>query len=233
MAAFWNVEVRRLLQRAEHRSIEGERRGSGTVRSRSRAMEPGPLTSQRGQWDPAQLEQGGQGEDPGGPKRLFSQPARRDRYRLLWPEFAPSFVQDLESWLERLRGEDLLATLPFKPLRPISIGNRRAQVRELASGWVRRGNDPATLTLADLIRPEVAREALKIHLERRRPDKKPTRGIFHYTWALLAIARHWARADEATIAELQDLAGCCKPEDQGVTAKKHAGSARSRRPRAT
>ena len=38
MAAFWHVEVRRLLQRAEHRSIEGERRGPGTVRSRSRAM---------------------------------------------------------------------------------------------------------------------------------------------------------------------------------------------------
>ena len=67
----------------------------------------------------------------GGPKHLFSQPARRDRYGLAWCEFAPSFVQDLESWLERLRGDDFLGTLPFKPLRPISIENRRRRSASL------------------------------------------------------------------------------------------------------
>jgi integrase len=156
---------------------------------------------------------------PDGPANLLTQPVWGDRYSLAWSEFAPSFVQDLENWLERLRGEDLLAGLPFKPLRAISIENRRAQVRQLASGWVRRGNDPASLrSLADLVRPEVAREALRFHLERR-PDRKPTLGIFDYTWALLAIARHWVRVDEATLAVLRNLADRCKPEGEGITLK--------------
>src|SRR4051794_8146038 len=156
---------------------------------------------------------------PGGPENLLGQPARGDRYSLAWSEFAPSFVQDLESWLERLRGDDLLADLPFKPLRDISIEGRRAQVRQLASGWIRRGNDPASLrSLADLIRPQGAREALRVPLERR-PDRKPTRGIFHYTSALLVIARHWVQADETTLAALRALADRCKPEGDGITAK--------------
>src|SRR4051812_36741018 len=81
----------------------------------------------------------------GGPRNLLSQPTRGDRYSLAWSEFAPSFVQDLEGWLERLGGDDLLADLPFRPLRTISIEGRRAQVRQIASGWIRRGNDPASL----------------------------------------------------------------------------------------
>jgi integrase len=160
---------------------------------------------------------------PGWPATRVSVPPRVRQTYVLRPEvFSMSFNADLEAWLARLAGEDLLAELPFRPVRPSTLARRRFQILQLASGLVHRGRDPATLTrLADLVAPAATvREALRFFLERA--GGRTTRQVHQLATVALMIAKHWVGLPKAQVEELRALVRRCDPEIRGLTAKNRA-----------
>lgn len=124
--------------------------------------------------------------------------------------------------MARLAGSDPLEELPFRPLRPVTVELRRRQVRELASALAARGRDPGSIgSLADLVVPATAKEALRFFLARA-PSGKPTLRMRYLVSVLLGIAKHWVRADQACLDGLRALAIRCTPETSGMTAKNAA-----------
>jgi integrase len=159
----------------------------------------------------------------GWPATRVSPPPRvRKTYVLPLSAFPPSFGADLEGWLARLAGQDLLAELPFRPVRQSTLRTRRLQVRQLASALVHRGRDPTTLTrLADLVEPAATvREALRFFLARA--GGTTTRQVHQLATVALMIAKHWAKVPEPTVAELRALVRRCDPQVRGLTAKNRA-----------
>jgi integrase len=159
---------------------------------------------------------------PGWPATRVSVPPRvRQTYVLSLSTFPASFAADLEGWLARLAGQDLLAELPFRPVRASTIARRRFQVLQLASALVHRGRDPGTLTrLADLVAPACLREALRFFLARA--GGATTRQVHQLATVALLIAKHWVGLPKEQIEELRALVRRCDPEIRGLTAKNRA-----------
>jgi integrase len=160
---------------------------------------------------------------PGWPARRVSVPPRvRKTYVLPLATFPTSFGADLEAWLARLAGQDLLAELPFRPVRPSTLERRRFQILQLASGLVHRGRDPATLTrLADLIAPAATvREALRFFLARA--GGATTRQVHQLATVALLIAKHWVELPKPRVEELRALVRRCDPQVRGLTEKNRA-----------
>jgi integrase len=160
---------------------------------------------------------------PGWPAKRLMVPRRAKQPYVLPPEaFPASFRADLAAWLARLAGEDLLAALPFRPVRPATRERRHLQVLQLASALVHcGGRAPAELKgLADLVEPAAVREALRFFLERA--GGRPTRQIHELAAAALVIARHWVKVPEAQEQALRALAKRCDPGERGMTAKNRA-----------
>ena len=158
----------------------------------------------------------------GWPATRVSPPPRVRRTYLLRPEVFPaSFTADLEAWLARLAGQDLLAELPFRPVRPSTLERRRFQILQLASALVHRGRDPATLTrLVDLAEPASLREALRFFLARA--GGTTTRQVHQLATVALLIAKHWVGLPQAQVEELRALVRRCDPQIRGLTEKNRA-----------
>jgi len=160
---------------------------------------------------------------PGWPATRVSPPPRVRKTYVLRPEVFPaSFGQDLDAWLARLAGQDLLAELPFRPVRPSTLERRRFQILQLASALVHRGRDPATLTrLADLVEPAATvREALRFFLARA--GGATTRQVHQLATVTFMIGKHWVGLPKAQLEELQALVRRCDPEIRGLTEKNRA-----------
>jgi len=159
---------------------------------------------------------------PGWPATQVSVPPRvRQTYLLRSGVLPTSFNVDLEGWLARLAGQDLLAELPFRPVRPSTLARRRFQILQLASALVHRGRDPATLTrLADLAEPASLREALRFFLARA--GGTTTRQVHQLATVALMIAKHWVGLPKAQLEELRALVRRCDPQIRGLTAKNRA-----------
>ncbi len=152
------------------------------------------------------------------PKQRLTVPSHIRTYALPWTAFPETFWADVQSYLDRLAGKDLLAELDFRPLRPASIRTRELQLRQFASALVLRGRDPATLrSLADLVGIDAFKEGLRFFLARS-AEERP-KNAHDIACVIKAVARHWVKVDEAHLAELRALCRRLDPGRRGLTQK--------------
>jgi integrase len=138
-------------------------------------------------------------------------------YRLPDEAFLPSLMADVDGYLKRLEGADLLADIDFKPLRPASIKTRTNQLRAAISAFVREGGNPLEMrTLADLVAIDAVHRVMRFLMSRN--DGKKNRQMFHICELLTAIAKHWVHVNDAHLAQLKRL---CKrlASPAGMTTK--------------
>ena len=117
--------------------------------------------------------------------------------------YPASLVEDIERYLKRLREPDLFSNdVPTRPLRPTSLRNIEANIRQTLDAAVGAGYPPEHFkTLADLIDIEVIKAAIEQMIERR-GGAIPS-GLGNILATLLAIARHDVKASAETIASLE------------------------------
>jgi len=117
--------------------------------------------------------------------------------------YPASLGKDIERYLKRLREPDLFSNDgPTRPLRPTSLRNIEAYIRQTLDAAVGAGYPPEHFkTLADLIDIEVIKAAIKQMIERR-GGEIPS-GLSNILAALLAIARHDVKASAEAIRSLE------------------------------
>lgn len=155
---------------------------------------------------------------PDWPRTALPLPDNRKHYAQPWEVFPASLKQDFDAWLHWLSSPDLTLDRDFIPLRPTSIATRIRQMRGYFGALVAQGEDPAGLVnLAATITPERAAKGLSGILQRT--GDKPSVHAAQVAGVLLAIARHWAKADSKHVAALQRMAKRVTPPATGMTAK--------------
>ena len=155
---------------------------------------------------------------PGWPQRVLTVPDYRKNYALPWHAFPATLKADVDAYLDRLAGNDVLADTYFRPLRPVSIENRRKLLRAYVSALVHHGYDPHSLkTLRDVVVVEVLKHGLRVFLERA--DGKKTAYVHEVAYVLTAVAEHWVKVDPQQLAQLKELCKRLKSRRFGMTDK--------------
>ncbi len=145
------------------------------------------------------------------PQQRLTVPDYTRTYALPWSTFPASLKLDIDAYLERLAGKDVLADLPFRPLRPASLATRSRQLHEFLSALVHRGRDPASLeSLRDVVAVEVAKDGLRFFLDRAAGQATPQ--ALYIAGMIRAVAHHWVGVDAGHLAQLTSL---CKRLDPG------------------
>src|SRR5579871_617397 len=157
-------------------------------------------------------------EVAGWPAVTFAFASRRKIYGLPWTGFPPSFKADVDGYLNRLSGCDLNEDVPFRPVRPATRRLRERQLRTFASALVQRGRDPVTICgLADLVALDAYKDGLRFFLDRRAGTS--SRGIEEIARTLKAIAKHWVKADVATLESMSGVIRRVSVKHRGMTTK--------------
>jgi integrase len=152
------------------------------------------------------------------PLRRLIEPSYKVSSTLPWDTFPRTLKVDVDSYLERLAGRDLLAELDFRPLRPSSIATRERQLRQFASALVHRGRDPQTVRgLADLVAIDTLKDGLRFFLDRA--GNKKTKAVHDLACALRAMARHHVKVDIAHLDKLRAICRQLDPGGRGLTDK--------------
>jgi len=148
---------------------------------------------------------------PAWPKRSVTVPSYVRTYSLPWDAFPSSLKLEVESYIERLSGSDLLADLDFRPLRPSSLRSRAYQLRRFASALVHRGYEPTNIeSLADMVTLDAFKSGLRFFLDRH--GGKPTKQIHDLACALQAVAKHWVKVAPGHLEQLRSI---CRRLDVG------------------
>ena len=147
-------------------------------------------------------------------------PPKSDRYRAIaLAQFPLSFQADLEAWIRRLSNPEFWSGEgPAKPLRPVSLRNIRATIRQFASALVARGRPIEEITsLATLVEFETYKDGLRFFLERN--ASSPPTWLSGVAATLLAIARHHLKLPHEEIERLRNIKSCLKVDRPGLTDK--------------
>lgn len=104
------------------------------------------------------------------PRLEVSIPSRYDRFILSWSAFAPSFHDEILRMTEQAVHPPLDTERRRSPLRPVTAKHQADVLRRVASALVAQtGRDPKSITsVADLVDPAAAREALRFLIQRAR-----------------------------------------------------------------
>jgi site-specific recombinase XerD len=155
---------------------------------------------------------------PGWPAVTIDIPKRRQTYTLRWSAFEPSLKAEADRWLARLAGRDLLADVPFRPVRPETLACRERQLRTFASALIHRGHAPASLTsLANLVELETFKDGLRFFLERN--GNKTSVSIHNLASTLKAVARHHVGVDQSTLERMAVVVKRLEVPTRGMTRK--------------
>ena len=145
---------------------------------------------------------------------------KSDRYRAIpLAQYPVSFQADLEAWIKRLSNPEFwTGEGPAKPLRPVSLRNVRATIRQFASALVARGRPIEEITsLATLVEFEAYKDGLRFFLERN--ASSPPTWLSGMAATLLAIARHHLKLPPEEIERLSNIKGRLKVDRPGLTDK--------------
>ena len=154
---------------------------------------------------------------PSWPDQRVSIPDRRRTFALAWSAFPATLKIDIDRYLERLAGKDLLAG-DFRPLRPISVQNRAKLLRAFVSALVHRGRDPHSLgSLRDVVAVEVVKDGLRFFLDRA--GGKMTAYIHEVAYVLTAIACHWVGVDPQHRDQLRAICKRLQRPNRGMSPK--------------
>ncbi|MEQ9640309.1 MAG: site-specific integrase [Alphaproteobacteria bacterium] len=156
---------------------------------------------------------------PGWPTRRLGRLDARDTYCLNWDAFPASFQADVDRWLHRLSGHDLLANdAPDKPLSPATLKHRRHQIRALASASCHAGLSVDQLVdLGVLVEPATLRLGLGWLLSRN--GNRSSGAIHGVATAAKALARHHVGVEEDTLEQIRDICRKLDPGSIGLTEK--------------
>ena len=163
------------------------------------------------------------------PKQKLQPAPTRERWTMPWPDFHPEFQREVDRWAEGLASVDLLDDdAPIRPLKPITIRQRRHHVQAAATTLVASGVPVEELrTLQDLVRPE--RVAVVLNgLRRRYGCNSPT--PYNMAVTLKMIARHTASRARRRSIGCGGLAGACWSGGAGSPARTAAVCYPSRTP---
>jgi integrase len=139
-------------------------------------------------------------------------------YALPWSAFPASLEAEIDAYLARLAGKDILAELPFRPLKPASLATRARQLQEYVSALVHRGRDPASLrSLAEVVAVEVVKDGLRFFLDRA--GGKPTGQAHAIASVVKALAQHWVEVAPAHLEQLRTICRRLDPGHSGLAAK--------------
>jgi Phage integrase family. len=116
--------------------------------------------------------------------------------------YPSSLIADIERYLKRLREPDLFSGEgPRRPLRPTSLRNVEANIRQTLDAAVSAGYPPAHFKgLADLVQIDVISAAVS-HMIARRGGKLPS-GLNNILATIMAIARHYLKLDKTIIDKI-------------------------------
>ena len=143
---------------------------------------------------------------------------RSKTYSLPWSAFPVSLKQDVDGWLARLSGRDFAEEGPARPLAEVSLRRWEYRLRTFASALVLRARDPASLTsLAACLTIDNYTEGLRFH--RSRSGEKSTAAVHSLAGMLKGVARHWVKADEATLQRMSAIMRKLDAKQSGLTPK--------------
>ena len=158
------------------------------------------------------------------PLSQLTVPQYKPAYSLPWDVFLPGLRHEVENYLARLSGEDLLADVDFRPLRPASIRSYDRLFRAFLSALVHRGHGIESLqSLADVVAVETVKDGLRFFIERA--GGKGTKQTYNIARMLTAVARHWVKVDTG---QLDQLRAICRRLDTGKTGLTDKNRARLR-----
>ncbi len=143
--------------------------------------------------------------------------SNRQTYSASWEALPASFRSEAETWLMSLSEEcDLLSeTGRNRPLRPASITSYRYTLRQAVAGLEASGRSRETIdSLADLVAPNAARQALRFHLDRNGGQKSQMLG--QIANVLMLVARDAVGAGEEAIAILRRFRSNLMPARSGM-----------------
>lgn len=153
----------------------------------------------------------------GWPQVALVRPNRHRTWALPWAQFPSTLRDDVEAWLDRLSGDDLMADGPARPVRPITKRSHLSQLHRFASAVVLSGRDAATVTsLGDLILTETFAGGLTYLLRVRQSSPGTVRNT---AGILKAIARHHVGADQRQLDKMAAIIKRIGPAQRGLTAK--------------
>ena len=149
-------------------------------------------------------------------------PSYSRTYALPWNRFPASLEQEVEAYLARLAGSDILEEIDFRPLQPTSLKTIHYELSLYVSALVYRGRDPQTLrTPADVVALGVVKDGLRFFLDRL--NDKPTAQVIRIARRLSYVAQHWVKVEVTHLAALKAI--CRRLElkhHQGMTEKNRA-----------
>ncbi len=140
---------------------------------------------------------------PGWPQTFLTIPDFRNKPKSLpWDAFLPSFVTDVEAYLAKMRGDNLLdEDAPDRPCKQSTINARHTYLQLAASAAVKEGVPVESLrTLADLVDPKVVKIILDDYIGRADGEIKTF--TIELAERLRGVARRYVKASEADIAVL-------------------------------
>ena len=157
---------------------------------------------------------------PAWPKTALTMPNYSRNYTLPWSAFPASFRVDVDAYLHRQAGTDLLNDIDLRrPLRPASVQTRLIQLRAFASVLLLQGIDPNGLrTLADLVALDAVKLGLRWYLERG-DGNTTTSQISALIYVLKSVAEHWVGVPPDHLKRLQIHCRKLTHTTDGLTAK--------------
>lgn len=155
---------------------------------------------------------------PSWPQQPITVPDYRRTYALPWSSFPLSLKADLDAYLDRLAGGDVLDAMDRRPLRPASLKSLKHELGIYVSALVHRGHDPQTLrTLRDVVTVPLVRDGLRFFLDRA--QNRSTAQAFRIAFRVRGLAQHWVGVDAAHLAALRKLCKNLDPGQSSMTAK--------------
>ncbi len=117
-----------------------------------------------------------------------------------------------------MAGHDLSGDGPARPARPATLKTRAYQLQVSASALAHSGvKTEHILSLADLVLMANYQALLRFFLARHGGQTSPMVG--QIAGFLKDVARHWVKADEATVVKMKRIVSNLTPPRRGMTAK--------------
>lgn len=138
--------------------------------------------------------------------------------------YPQSLQDDFACYRDRLAHVDLFADDgPDKPLRPTSLRNIDAHLRQYLDGLVQAGGDSLSFnSLADVVTAEHMKRAFKAIMVRRGLDTPHNGGLHNIAATLIAIARHHLCLPEKELDAILKIKRMAKPDNNGMSEKNRA-----------
>ncbi|MBO6899510.1 MAG: tyrosine-type recombinase/integrase [Shimia sp.] len=147
--------------------------------------------------------------------------ANPDRFRTRpLSDYPDSLQKDLQTYLERVSCPILFDDdAPDAPLKPTSLRNIEAHIRQLLHALVEAGAAPTAFTcLRDVVTPANVKRGLNGIMTRSGKNDVPS-SLSNISGTCLAIARHYLKLEDNDLASLKTIRKRVAPKTTGMSAK--------------